>query len=64
MSKAKITVNSNGSLKIEGDFALKYIEKKKKTSVFDLMESLETAANKLNIDTLTQNASAPRLMFK
>lgn len=51
-------------LKIKGDFALKYIEKKKKTNLLDLMGSLESAVNKLNIDTLTQSASAPRLMFR
>ena len=53
-------------MKMKDEFALKFIEKKKKVGMFDLLGSLDEAVNKLNFESLSSavNSSQPRLMFK
>lgn len=52
-------------LKIKDEFALKFIEKKKKMGFLDLMGSLEESVSKLNFNSLAEMANTkPRLMFK
>lgn len=51
-------------LKIKDEFALKFIEKKKKMGLFDLMGSLEESISKLDFSALIKNDQSPRLMFK
>lgn len=51
-------------LKLEGEFGLKFIDKKKKMGFLDLMGSLEEGVSKLNFNSLAQMNQNPRLMFK
>jgi protease-4 len=52
-------------LKIKDEFALKFIDKKKKMGLFDLVGSLEESVSKLNFNSLAEMANTkPRLMFK
>lgn len=54
-------------LKLKGDFSLKFIEKKKKVALFDLISSLDEGISKLNLSSLTgimPMNQQPRLMFK
>ncbi|MEA9355571.1 signal peptide peptidase SppA [Bacteriovorax sp. PP10] len=52
-------------LKIKDEFALKFIDKKKKMGFLDLMGSLEESVSKLNFNSLAEMANTkPRLMFK
>lgn len=52
-------------LKLKDDFALKFIEKKKKMGFLDIMGSLEESVSNLNFNSLTEMANTkPRLMFK
>lgn len=51
-------------MKMKDDFALKFIEKKKKLGLFDLMGSLEESISKLDFNSLAQMNQHPRLMFK
>lgn len=52
-------------LKIKDEFALKFIDKKKKMGLLDLMGSLEESVSKLNFNSLAEMANTkPRLMFK
>lgn len=55
----------HADLKIKDEFALKFIEKKKKMGFLDLMGSLEESVSKLNFNSLAEMANTkPRLMFK
>jgi protease-4 len=49
-------------LKIEGEFGLKFIRKKKRTNVWDLVDSVDSAITSFDIRTLTQET--PLLMYK
>lgn len=52
-------------LKLKDEFALKFIEKKKKMGFLDLMGSLEESVSNLNFNSLAEMANTkPRLMFK
>ncbi len=51
-------------MKMKDDFALKFIEKKKKMGFFDLVGSLEESVSKLDFNSLLRNDQSPRLMFK
>lgn len=52
-------------MKIKDEFALKFLEKKKKMGFLDLMGSLEESVSNLNFNSLTEMANTkPRLMFK
>ncbi|MBC7712692.1 MAG: signal peptide peptidase SppA [Rhizobacter sp.] len=54
-------------MKMKDDFALKFIEKKKKMGMFDLLGSIDEGISKLNFSALgsaVQMNSSPRLMFK
>ncbi len=51
-------------LKIKDEFGLKFIEKKKKIGLFDLMNTIDESISKLDINSLTQVSQHPRLMFK
>lgn len=52
-------------LKLKDEFALKFIEKKKKMGFLDLMGSIEESVSNLNFNSLAQMADTkPRLMFK
>ena len=52
-------------LKLKDEFALKFLEKKKKMGFLDLMGSLEESVSNLNFNSLTEMANTkPRLMFK
>lgn len=52
-------------LKIKDEFALKFIDKKKKMGFLDLMGSLEESVSNLNFNSLAEMANTkPRLMFK
>jgi protease-4 len=51
-------------LKMKDEFALKFIEKKKKMGFLDLMGSLEQSISKLDFNSLAQMNQHPRLMFK
>ncbi len=50
--------------KLKGEFALKFLKKKKPVGLFDLVGSLEEGISKLNISNIVQNDKGPRLMFK
>ena len=52
------------TMKLKDDFALKFIEKKKKMGLFDFMGSLEESISKLDFNSLAQMNQHPRLMFK
>jgi protease-4 len=55
----------HADLKIKDEFALKFIEKKKKMGFLDLMGSLDESISKLNFNSLAEMANTkPRLMFK
>lgn len=55
----------HADLKIKDEFALKFIDKKKKMGFLDLMGSLEESVSKLNFNSLAEMANTkPRLMFK
>lgn len=54
----------HAELKLKDEFALKFIEKKKKVNFFDLMGSLEESISRLNLSSLTSMDQSPRLMFK
>ena len=55
----------HADLKLKDDFALKFIEKKKKMGFLDIMGSLEESVSNLNFNSLTEMANTkPRLMFK
>jgi protease-4 len=54
-------------MKMKDEFALKYIEKKKKMGMFDLLGSLDEGISKLNwgvLSSAVQMNTQPRLMFK
>jgi len=52
-------------LKLKDEFALKFIDKKKKMGFLDLMGSLEESVSNLNFNSLAEMANTkPRLMFK
>nr|BDT29472.1 signal peptide peptidase SppA [Bacteriovorax sp. HI3] len=51
-------------MKMKDEFALKFIEKKKKVGLFDLMGSLEESISRLNLSSLATMDQSPRLMFK
>lgn len=51
-------------MKMKDEFALKFIEKKKKLGFFDLMGSIDESISKLNLSSLVKMDQAPRLMFK
>lgn len=52
-------------LKIKDEFALKFIDKKKKMGFLDLMGSLEESVSNLNFNSLAEMGNTkPRLMFK
>ena len=51
-------------MKMKDEFALKFIEKKKKLGFFDLMGSIDESISKLNLSSLAKMDQAPRLMFK
>jgi len=50
--------------KLKGEFALKFLKKKKPMSLMELMGSLEEGISKLNINNLVHNDRGPVLMFK
>ena len=52
------------TMKLKDDFALKFIEKKKKMGLFELMGSLEESVSKLDFNSLAQSSQGRRLMFK
>jgi protease-4 len=55
----------HAEMKIKDEFALKFIEKKKKMGFMDLLGSLEESVSKLNFNSLAQMSNQqPRLMFK
>lgn len=55
----------HSDLKIKEEFALRFIDKKKKMGFLDLMGSLEESVSNLNFNSLTEMANTkPRLMFK
>lgn len=52
-------------LKLKDEFALKFLEKKKKMGFLDIMGSLEESVSNLNFNSLAEMANTkPRLMFK
>ncbi|AUN99300.1 signal peptide peptidase SppA [Bacteriovorax stolpii] len=51
-------------MKMKDEFALKFIEKKKKVGLFDLMGSLEESISRLNLSSIATMDQSPRLMFK
>lgn len=51
-------------MKMKDEFALKFIEKKKKLGFFDLMGSIDEGISKLNLSSLAKMDQSPRLMFK
>lgn len=52
-------------LKLKDEFALRFIDKKKKMGFLDLMGSLEESVSNLNFNSLAEMANTkPRLMFK
>jgi protease-4 len=51
-------------LKIKGDFALKFIKKKKTGGLMDLLGSMEESLSKLDFKSLSQADKTPVLMFK
>lgn len=54
-------------MKLKDEFALKFIEKKKKMGMFELLGSLDESISKLNLGSLSSAAlmnEQPRLMFK
>lgn len=51
-------------LKIKGDFALKFIKKKKNVGLFDLMGSIDEGISKLNLNSIVENGKSPILMFR
>ncbi len=52
-------------LKLKDEFALVFLEKKKKMGFLDIMGSLEESVSHLNFNSLTEIANTkPRLMFK
>ena len=52
-------------LKLKDEFALTFLEKKKKMGFLDIMGSLEESVSNLNFNSLTEMANTkPRLMFK
>jgi protease-4 len=54
----------HAQMKMKDEFALKFIEKKKKLGFLDLMGSMEESISKLNLNSLMKMDQAPRLMFK
>ncbi len=55
----------HSDLKIKEEFALRFIDKKKKMGFLDLMGSLEESVSNLNFNSLAEMANTkPRLMFK
>lgn len=51
-------------LKLKDEFALKFLEKKKKMGLFDFVDSLEEGISKLDLNSLVNKQETPRLMFK
>jgi len=52
-------------LKLKDEFALKFLEKKRKMGFLDIMGSLEESVSHLNFNSLAEMANTkPRLMFK
>ena len=52
-------------LKLKDEFALKFLEKKRKMGFLDIMGSIEESVSHLNFNSLTEMANTkPRLMFK
>lgn len=51
-------------LKMKDEFALKFIEKKKKLGLMDFMTSIDESISKLNLNSLVEMNQHPRLMFK
>jgi protease-4 len=52
-------------LKLKDEFALKFLEKKRKMGFLDIMGSLEESVSNLNFNSLAEMANTkPRLMFK
>lgn len=52
-------------MKLKDEFALKFLEKKKKMGFLDIMGSLEESVSNLNFNSLAEMANTkPRLMFK
>lgn len=52
------------SMKMKDEFALKFIEKKKKIGFFDLMNSMDEVISRFDLNSLTQVSQHPRLMLK
>ncbi len=52
------------SLKTKDEFALKFIKKKKKLSLLDMMSSLDENISKLSITNLVHSDKSPLLMFR
>jgi protease-4 len=50
--------------KIKGEFALKFLKKKKQMGFLELMGSLDDSLSKLNIKNLVHSDKSPLLMFK
>ena len=48
-------------LKLEGEFGLKYIKKKKKSNIWEIMENLDQAATNIKMSTMVNNM--PLLIF-
>ena len=51
-------------MKLSSEFALKFIEKKKKMGLFEFVNSIEESVNHLNFNSLIKSSEQPRLMFK
>ncbi len=51
-------------MKLKDEFALKFIEKKKKLGFFELMGSMEESISNWNLNSLVKMDQSPRLMFK
>ena len=56
----------HAEMKMKDEFALKFMEKKKKMGMFDILGSLDESISKLNLGALSSAAMSeqPRLMFK
>lgn len=56
----------HAEMKMKDEFALKFMEKKKKMGMFDILGSLDESISKLNLGVLSSAAMSeqPRLMFK
>jgi protease-4 len=51
-------------MKLKSEFALKFIEKKKKMGLFEFVNSIEESVSHLNFNSLIKSSEQPRLMFK